>query len=64
MDLSGNTVLVTGGATGIGKAIAERFLKAGSDVILCGRREDRLRELKTLAPKLRNSWWSFRSRAA
>ncbi|GAB3829807.1 SDR family oxidoreductase [Pontibacter rugosus] len=46
MNLAGNTVLITGGATGIGLAIAERFLKAGSDVIICGRREDKLQEAK------------------
>lgn len=42
MDLGGNLVLVTGGATGIGWALSERFLRAGSEVIICGRREDRL----------------------
>jgi uncharacterized oxidoreductase len=42
MKLSGNTVLITGGATGIGLAMAEAFLKAGSEVIICGRREGRL----------------------
>lgn len=52
MNLSGNTVLVTGGATGIGWAIAERFLKAGSEVILCGRREDKLQEAKQKYPQL------------
>lgn len=52
MDLSGNTVLVTGGGSGIGLAIAERFLDAGSEVIICGRREDKLREAQTRHPKL------------
>ncbi|RKR03440.1 putative oxidoreductase [Kushneria sinocarnis] len=52
MDLSGNTVLVTGGGSGIGLAIAERFLAAGSEVIICGRREDRLREAQQQHPAL------------
>ncbi|HUK26799.1 MAG TPA: SDR family NAD(P)-dependent oxidoreductase, partial [Candidatus Acidoferrales bacterium] len=42
MDLSGNTVLVTGGATGIGRALAEEFAEAGSQVIICGRRKSKL----------------------
>jgi len=52
MELSGHTVLVTGGASGIGSAIASRFLAAGSDVIVCGRREDKLREMQAKHPKL------------
>ncbi len=42
MQLASNTVLITGGASGIGLALAERFLQAGSQVIICGRRPDRL----------------------
>lgn len=52
MELGANTVLVTGGASGIGLAIAERFLQAGSQVIVCGRREARLREAKERHPGL------------
>lgn len=52
MDLSHNTVLITGGATGIGLALAERFLRAGSDIIVCGRREDKLREVKARHPRI------------
>jgi len=52
MELSRNTVLVTGGATGIGLAMAERFLRAGSQVIVCGRRADRLREARDRHPAL------------
>jgi uncharacterized oxidoreductase len=52
MKLSGNTVLVTGGATGIGLALAEQFLKAGSEVIICGRRENRLLEAQKKYPKM------------
>ena len=51
MDPAGNTVLVTGGASGIGFALAERFLAAGSEVILCGRREEKLREAKDRHPE-------------
>lgn len=46
MNLSSNTILITGGASGIGLAFAERFLKKGSEVIICGRRADKLREAK------------------
>jgi NAD(P)-dependent dehydrogenase (short-subunit alcohol dehydrogenase family) len=39
MDFSGKAVLVTGGTKGIGAAIAGRFLSAGAEVAVCGRRE-------------------------
>lgn len=46
MKLSNNTLLITGGATGIGFAIAEEFVKKGNEVIICGRRENKLQEAK------------------
>jgi uncharacterized oxidoreductase len=52
MDLGSNTVLVTGGASGIGLALAERFLRAGSRVVVCGRREEKLREVKESHPEM------------
>jgi len=52
MDLAANTVLITGGASGIGLALAERFLEAGSQVIVCGRRQDKLREAQARHPGL------------
>jgi len=51
MQLASNTVLVTGGASGIGLALAERFLNAGSEVILCGRRKEKLEEAKRKYPR-------------
>ena len=51
-DLSGNAALVTGGASGIGLAIARRLLRAGSRVIVCGRREEKLREAAAANPGL------------
>lgn len=53
MRLSGNTVLITGGATGIGRALADAFVRAGSAVIIAGRREDRLLEAQKENPALR-----------
>lgn len=53
MDLSGNTVLITGGASGIGYALAEAFLAAGSTVAICGRRAERLAEAQARHPGLR-----------
>jgi uncharacterized oxidoreductase len=50
MDLSSNTVLITGGSNGIGFALAQRFSNAGSEVIICGRRENKLNEAKEKIP--------------
>ncbi len=52
MDLGSKTVLMTGGASGIGYALAERFLRAGSRVLICGRREQKLREAKEKHPEI------------
>ncbi len=52
MNLTSNTILVTGGSEGIGLALAERFLAAGNRVIICGRREDKLREAQAKYPEL------------
>jgi NADP-dependent 3-hydroxy acid dehydrogenase YdfG len=40
-------VLITGATSGIGKSTAELFAKNGYDLIITGRREDRLKEIKT-----------------
>ncbi len=35
----GKRILVTGGGTGLGKGMAERFLELGAELIICGRRK-------------------------
>jgi uncharacterized oxidoreductase len=50
MKISGNEVLITGGATGIGFALADAFLKGGSEVVICGRHMDKLDEARTCLP--------------
>jgi uncharacterized oxidoreductase len=52
MKISGNTVLITGGSMGIGFSLAEEFIKAGNEVIICGRLEDKLAEAKEKLPQV------------
>lgn len=40
----GHRILVTGGGTGLGKAMAGRLLELGAEIVICGRRESVLRE--------------------
>lgn len=57
MHLDANTVLITGGASGIGFALARRFVASGSTVIVCGRRQAQLDEARKLCPELHTLRW-------
>ena len=50
MNLSNNKILITGGATGIGLGLTERFIKENNTVIICGRREAALKEVSDKFP--------------
>ncbi len=52
MKLSNNKILITGGATGIGLGLTERFIKENNTVIICGRREEALNEAAAKFPGL------------
>lgn len=52
MNFAGKTVLVTGGATGIGWALAQRFSARGARVAVCGRRAERLQAAAEALPGL------------
>ena len=52
MKLTGRTILLTGGSAGIGLAFALKFLELGNTVIVTGRRQAVLDEVKAKYPKL------------
>lgn len=52
MDLTQNTVFITGGGSGIGLALAKAFLNSQNTVIICGRNAKKLEYVKNQYPKI------------
>jgi uncharacterized oxidoreductase len=52
MKISKNKILITGGASGIGLGLTERFVKENNTVIICGRRESLLDEVSKKYPSV------------
>jgi uncharacterized oxidoreductase len=52
MKLTGRTILITGGTAGIGLAFALKFVELGNQVIVTGRRQALLDQVKKMHPKL------------
>ena len=52
MNLENNTVLITGGSSGIGLELSKALIQKGNNVIICGRSNEKLNVAKSIEPLL------------
>lgn len=52
MQLHNNTILITGGSSGIGLELAKELLKKNNNVLICGRTVEKLQQAQQQLPSL------------